>query len=172
MIRVLGPEGAPQVVAVNQPTTARGPNGQPMRRVYDLGLGRYDLTVGAGPSYTTRRQDAAEQMMTFVRAFPGAAPVIGDLLAKNLDWPGSAEIARRLQALLPPGAAGPNPQVIAAQEQVQQLTAQLQQATQALAASQSTRQLDLARLQLETKRIEIEAFQAQTDRLAAARQAN
>ena len=106
-------------------------------------------------------------MMAFVRVFPGAAPVLGDLMARNLDWPGSGEIARRLQALLPPGAAGPNPQVMAAQQQVQQLTAQLQQANQALAAQLSTRQLDLARLQIESKRLEIEPFQAQTDRLAA-----
>lgn len=167
MVRILGPEGAPRVVAVNQQGAAAGPGGQPLQRVYDLGLGKYDLTVEAGPSFTTRRQEAAEQMMTFVRAFPAAAPVIGDLLAQAMDWPGAGEIARRLQALLPPGAAGPNPQVMAAQQQVQQLTAQLQQAGQALAASQSTRQLDLARLQLETRRLEIEAFQAQTDRLAA-----
>lgn len=167
MLRVLGPEGAPQVVPVNQPVTVgQGPGGSPIQRVFDLGLGKYDLTVEAGPSFTTRRQEAAEQMMSFVRAFPQAAPVIGDLLAKNLDWPGSAEIARRLAALLPPGAAGPNPQVLAAQQQIQQLNAQLQQATQALKAQASTRQLDLARLQLESKRLEIEAFQAQTGRLA------
>lgn len=171
MIRVLGPEGAPQVVAVNQPTAVTGADGRTLQRVYDLGVGAYDLTVEAGPSYTTRRQDAAEQMLTFVRAFPQAAPVVGDLLARNLDWPGSAEIARRLQAMLPPGTVGPDPQVMAAQQQVQQLTAQLQEATQALAASQSTRQLDLARLQLETRRLEIEAFQAQTERLAARSQA-
>jgi hypothetical protein len=31
-----------------------------------------------------------------IRAFPPAAPLIGDLLAKNLDWPGADEVARRL----------------------------------------------------------------------------
>ncbi len=108
VLRVLGPEGAPQVVPVNQPVQAAGPAG-PVRRIYDLGLGRYDLTVEAGPSYTTRRQEAAEQMMAFVRVFPQAAPVIGDLLAKNLDWPGAAEIARRLQALMPGQGTGAAP---------------------------------------------------------------
>jgi len=169
VLRVLGPEGMPQVVAVNQPQPAAPgqPPASPVKRIYDLGLGKYDLTVEAGPSFTTRRQEAAEQMIEFVRVFPQAAPVIGDLLAKNLDWPGAAEIAQRLRGLLPPGAAGQNPQLMAAQQQIQQLGAQLQQAQQALQAQASTRQLDLARLQLDSRRLEIEAFAAQTHRLAA-----
>jgi hypothetical protein len=57
MLRVLGPGGEPQVVAVNQ-NQAAGPV-QAMQAVFDLTAGKYDLTVEAGPSFTTRREEAA-----------------------------------------------------------------------------------------------------------------
>ena len=88
MVRILGPDGAPALVQVN----GEGDGG----RVFDLGVGRYDLTVRAGPSFASRREEAASQMIELIRAFPPAAPLIGDLLAKNLDWPGADEVARRL----------------------------------------------------------------------------
>ena len=42
-------------------------------------------------------------MTEMIRAYPQIAPLIGDLLAKNLDWPHADEIGRRLAAMLPPG---------------------------------------------------------------------
>lgn len=69
---------------------------------FDLSVGKYDLVVDVGPSYTTRRAEAAEQMMELIKSFPQAAPVIGDLVAKSLDWPGAQEIAERLHKMLPP----------------------------------------------------------------------
>ena len=94
MVRILGPDGVPALAAVNGAPVngAEGSGG----RVFDLGAGRYDLTVRAGPSFASRREEAASQMIELIRAFPPAAPLIGDLLAKNLDWPGADEVARRL----------------------------------------------------------------------------
>jgi len=89
MVRILGPDGVPALAAVN------GADGGG-RRVFDLGVGRYDLTVRAGPSFASRREEAASQMIELIRAYPPAAPLIGDLLARNLDWPGAEEVARRL----------------------------------------------------------------------------
>jgi len=165
MLRVLGPEGAPQVVPVNQPVAVPGPGGEPMRRIYDLGLGKYDLTVEAGPSYTTRRQEAADQMMEFVRVFPGAAPVVGDLLAKNLDWPGAGEIARRLRAMMPPQIGDGDPRLAQAQGQIQALGGQLQQALAALREKNADRAVEVAQLRTDARRLEIKAFEAVTERL-------
>ena len=89
MVRILGPDGVPALAPVNG---AEGSGG----RVFDLGAGRYDLTVRAGPSFASRREEAASQMIELIRAYPPAAPLIGDLLARNLDWPGADEVARRL----------------------------------------------------------------------------
>lgn len=151
ILRVLGPGGEPSTVAVNQPPPAAGQS-DPNLAVYDLSAGKYDLTVEAGPSFTTRREEAANQMIELIRAFPEAAPVLGDLLAKNLDWPGADEIAERLKALLPPqlqagaqaAAAGPAQQVQALQQQ--------------LAALQADKTL-------QTRKLDIEQYRAETDRM-------
>jgi hypothetical protein len=152
ILRVLGPGGQPSTVAVNQPAAQVGTGrGDPNLGVYDLAAGQYDLTVEAGPSFTTRREEAANQMIELIRAFPEAAPVLGDLLAKNLDWPGADEIAERLKALLPPqlqagaqASAGPAQQVQTLQQQ--------------LAALQADKTI-------QTRKLDIEQFRAETDRM-------
>jgi hypothetical protein len=136
IIRVLGEDGTPANVKVNaqQPQPVTGADGKPevdetgaaIMALHDLTAGKYDLTVTTGPSYTTQREETAVQMTEFVRAFPAAAPIIGDLLAKSLDWPGADEIAERLKKINPALQDGANipPQV---QEQIQQGAERLKQ---------------------------------------------
>jgi len=71
--------------------------------VNDIAAGKFDVTVKAGPSYQTQRMEAADSLMQFVQAVPAAGGVVLDLIAKNMDWPGAQDIARRLQKTLPPG---------------------------------------------------------------------
>lgn len=101
IIRVLGEDGTEDFVPVNQNIAL--PNGK--QAFFDLTAGKYDVVVSIGPSYTTQREEAADSMMAFLGAFPAAAPLIGDLVAKNMDWPGADEIEKRLKSLLPPGMA-------------------------------------------------------------------
>jgi hypothetical protein len=167
VIRVLGADGQAGAVAVNQ---AAPPPGQgdatgqlkAVEKIYDLTVGKYDVTVQAGPSFTSRREEAANQMIELIRAYPAAAPVIGDLLAKNLDWPGADEVAQRLQAMLPPQARGADPQARAAQAQ----TAELAQALAAAKAQIAALQQDRSH---EARKLEIDAFEAETNRLKALR---
>jgi hypothetical protein len=98
VVRVLGEDGCFEIARINVET----PDG---RRLNDLSVGRYDVTVKAGPSFSSRRDEAAQAMLEFVRAYPPAAGAIGDLLADAMDWPGSKEIAARLKAMMPPGLA-------------------------------------------------------------------
>lgn len=162
IIRVLGPDKKPQNVPINQ--QVMGPNGQPQMRqdgkplIYNLAIGKYDLTVEVGPSFTTKREEAAYQMTEFIRAFPQAAPLIGDMLAKNMDWPEADEIARRLQAMLPPQIQGQNPQV-------QQLQAQIQQMAQNLANLGAELKAEKEDKALEAKKLQIDAYGKETDRL-------
>jgi hypothetical protein len=58
--------------------------------------------VTIGPSYATKRAEAADSLLAFMKAVPQAGPVIGDLVAKNMDWPGAEDIAARMAVLLPP----------------------------------------------------------------------
>ncbi|MBS7811204.1 portal protein [Roseococcus pinisoli] len=116
-IQILGPDMTPKVVQLAQGGGgALNPEGQP--RLYDLSVGRYDVTVKTGPSYATQREEAANSLMELVRAYPAAAPVLGDLIVRNMDWPDADEAAKRIQMLQqmmlqqqgmlpPPGGPGP-----------------------------------------------------------------
>ena len=98
VIRVLGEDGDIEIVQINVAL----PDGT-LRN--DLAAGRYDVTVRSGPSFSSRRDEAAQAMMEFMRVYPPAAGAIGDLVADAMDWPGAKEIAARLKAMMPPGLA-------------------------------------------------------------------
>jgi hypothetical protein len=95
IVRVLGEDDTAEMVPIN--IVEQG-------QVYnDITLGKYDVAITVGPSYATKRMEAAESLIQFVQAFPQAGQVAGDLIAKNMDWPGADDIADRLRAMLPPG---------------------------------------------------------------------
>ena len=108
-------------VRINVPVM--GVNGKPML-INDLNQGTYDVRVKIGPSYATRRAEAADAMLQFIQAVPQAASVAGDLVARNMDWPGADEIAERLKRMLPPQITGEAPplgvQIAQAQQQAYQ----------------------------------------------------
>lgn len=133
-------------------------------KLYDLTVGKYDVTCQAGPSYTTKREEAAEQMLSFIQSFPQAATLIGDKLARNLDWPEADDIADRLKAMLPPQLQGKNPQVEQLQQQLQMQGQQAQQAVGQLQSELEKIKTDKA---IDAKKIEIDAYNAETNRLKA-----
>ncbi len=99
VVRLMGEDGSEEPMVINR--VLYGMDGMPVM-VNDISAGRFDVRVNIGPSYSTKRLESADAMMQFVQAFPAAAPVIGDLVAKNQDWPGAEEIAKRLRNLVPP----------------------------------------------------------------------
>ena len=190
MIRVLGADNVAASVALGQPVAVRGPDGQPqmdpvtqlpMTRLCDLGRGKYDLTVETGPSYASRRQETADQILQMIQAYPPAAPVLGDLLAKNLDWPEADEVARRLHALLPPqlqaaGGEAADPMAhLVVQQTLQGMGAKAVAAITGLQQRNAALGQQLAALQqdksAESRKLEIDAFRAQTERLKTAAEA-
>lgn len=120
-VRTLGDDETPRQVRLNDPTDPES---------IDLGSGKYDVVVEAGPSYSTKRVEAAESMMQFVQAVPNAGQVAGDLVAKAQDWPMADEIAERLKRAMPPQITmdpeNPDPQAMQAKAQAD---AMQQQAT-------------------------------------------
>ena len=171
IVRVLGADGTPEMKPVNQPFKA-GEEENPetgeieeIMKIYDLSVGKYDCVVKVGPSFNTRREEAASQMIELIRAYPDAAPIIGDLLAKNLDWPGADEVAERLKAMLPPQVKGDDGEDQGVpQEQVAQMVQQLQTQMQALATENE--QLK-AQYDLKAQDLQIKAFDAETKRIQA-----
>lgn len=97
-IRIIGEDGTVQTETVNKAMI--GSDGEQI--YYDLSRGKYDVTVETGPSFSSRRQEAAQGMTEFARVVPQAAPLIGDMLAEAQDWPNADKLKERLQAMLPP----------------------------------------------------------------------
>jgi hypothetical protein len=194
IVRVMGEDGTQRGVAINQETQAtdnkgqpiQGKDGQPMMRVYDLAAGKYDLTVTTGPSFTTRREEAAYQITEAMRAMPDSAPILMKHLAKNLDWPGADEIAKELE-----GQGSLPPEIKQAIEDGKQKIAQLEEENAKLKQAQAAKiqeiQTDAALQQREAEidaqteiaiahikaaaQKQIEAFKAKTQAEATVRAA-
>lgn len=70
----------------------------------DITAGKYGVVVTIGPSFTTQRQESAENMMKLVQADPQRMMgLAGDLIVRNMDFKDSDELAERLEKTLPPG---------------------------------------------------------------------
>lgn len=101
LLRILGYDGKPGEVKINQnQLTASQKVG--MQMVYNLGVGNYDVSISAGPSYNTLRMEAAESMTRVMETNPALMSVAGDLYAKWQDWPGAQEFSERLELALAP----------------------------------------------------------------------
>jgi hypothetical protein len=87
IIRILGEDDAEEFIEINK-TVGMDPMTQ-------LRIGR---------SADSKRLETASAMLDFLKAFPEAAPFVGDLVAKNLDFPGADQIAKRLRNMVPPQA--------------------------------------------------------------------
>lgn len=151
IVRVIGEDGSEEARPINQKFPKVDPKtgepitddqGVPMMAIHDLTSGKYDLTVTIGPSFTTRREEAAYQMTEMIRALPASAPILGKHLAKNLDWPGADEIAEELDAM----SGGPQipPELQQAIKQGKEKIAEQEQTIQQLNADQSA---DMAKVQ-------------------------
>ena len=78
-------------------------------RFNEIGTGKYEVIVDIGPSYTTQRQEAADNFVMLAQTYPAIWQVAGDLIVKSLDVNGADEMAERLKRLLPPGLIRPKP---------------------------------------------------------------
>ena len=113
-------------------------------------------------------------MTELVRSFPAAAPLIGDLLAKNLGWPDADEIAKRLKAMLPPQIQQMEESELPpeAQAKVSALENQLKQMSEMVKAGMGEFQKMRSEMEsmkadksVDMKKLEIDAYNAETKRM-------
>ena len=191
VVRVIGEDGSTaENATLGRAGEVENENGE-ISKIYDLSAGKYDIVVDTGANYATKRQEAAEQMTGLMDVYPQSAPLIADLLAKNLDWPGADEIAKRFKAMLPPQVLkeeehGAESMIMQqANEQMQQMQMQMQQmqdqATQAVQqAQQEAMQAQQEAIQLKMQveaakqdaeinmvRAQLDAAKIETDRFKA-----
>lgn len=109
-VRILGEDDTAKQVKINQPFDKVNPKTKAIEQVtHDLTVGTYDVTVKAGASYDTKRQEAAEFLTNAMQAAkdPASAGIITYLAFKNQDIPGADEATKMLKKTLPPGIAEP-----------------------------------------------------------------
>ena len=125
VMRIIGDDGKPKVITLNQ----KGQDENGIERILnDVTVGQYDIVMDTGPGYSTKRQEAVESMMAALTANPNLFGQIGDLVFRNMDFPGADVIADRLASMNPLANIDDNssvpPQV---QMQIQQMQAAMQQ---------------------------------------------
>jgi len=175
MIRVLGPETGPgrslartvRVAPTGRPVTAN----EGAEAIYDLAVGKYDLTVAAGPSYTTRREEVTAILTDMMRAVPDSAGFLAGRLARLLDLPDAEELGREMDMLNPArkSAEGSGAEM---QDLVGQLRQQLAAASDALITAKARLEDKAADRRLEAQKLAIDLFRAQTERMKVGAGAN
>lgn len=141
-----------------------------IERIFNPGVGTYDVYATTGPSFTTRRQEAVEAMSQMTQANPELWQVIGDQLVRNMDWPGAEEMAKRLKAVLLPQVQQADEEgedAIPPQVQAQMQT--MQQQAQGLAESLKEAIDEVKRLQEDKEaasaKLNVDAYAKITERL-------
>jgi len=103
-IRIIGEDEKEKVTKLTMDPNAPIPmidgEEQEEERLFNIGTGKYDVTVKAGPSYASQREETREALIEIMRQVPGAGLYIGDLVMKYLDFEGSEEVEKRLQMAL------------------------------------------------------------------------
>lgn len=157
IVRIVKPDMTSKMMPINQPVDGKNqpiqPGQQPqdgVSKVFDLTTGKYAVTVEVGPSFSTKRQEAADAMTQIIQAAPEIMQICGDLLVKNFDFPGADEMAERLHAALPPqlqsqgdDATPVPPQAKAQMAQMQQMIQQLTQAVTQLHQEKTSKSMEL-----------------------------
>ena len=138
VVRILGDDEEVSHATINKPLAAPEMDektGAIRTVLNDLTVGTYDVTVTAGASYSTQRQEAADAMVSFGTSWPKLMDVAGDKVVKAMDWPGADEIAERIKRTIPQELLGDEdgeqqpqipPQVLQIVQQAQQHIQQLE----------------------------------------------
>jgi len=139
-----------------------------IEKIYNPGVGKYDVCVTTGPSYMTKRQEALDSMSQLLQGNPALWAVAGDLFIKNMDWPGAQEMSKRFAKTIDPKLLetdDKSPALQAAEQQMQAMGQEMEMMHKMLQnVHQSVEMQDLERKNFEAK---IKAFDAETKRISA-----
>jgi hypothetical protein len=98
VMRIIGYDNQPELVVLNQRTVD---DAGVTKILNDVTVGEYDVVMETGPGYNSKRQEAVANMMPLLAASPDLMKVAGDLIFRNMDFPGADIIADRLAASNP-----------------------------------------------------------------------
>ena len=98
VMRIIGYDNTPEMVTINQRVVD---DMGAEKIVNDVTVGEYDVYMDTGPGYQSKRQEAVEAMVPLLQANPTLFQAAGDLVFRNMDFPGADVIADRLAATNP-----------------------------------------------------------------------
>lgn len=184
VVRIIGEDGSIDYAHINpdqqMPVNKIQDQNGAIHKIYNLGMGQYDITITSGQSYATKRMEGADFLTQLVQSSPESMQIVGDLLMKSMDVPYAEIAAERYKKMLPPQLqdtpddSTPEVQQIKQQatQQIQMLTQQLDAAHQAMQeAEQEAKQLEQkandsqAKNTIEAASLKIDWYKAETDRL-------
>jgi hypothetical protein len=150
ILRIIGEDGKPDMLPLNQ----RDAVGNILN---DTQIGQYDVVMETGPGYNSKRQEAVDAMMPLL-AKPELFNIAGDLVFRNMDFPGADVIADRLAASNPLAQIDEKsdipPQVQMQLAQAKQQVMQMQQQMQAMQVMMQQRgDIEQVKQDAETKRV-------------------
>jgi hypothetical protein len=98
VMRIIGYDNQPEMVTINQ----RAVDESGAEKILnDVTVGEYDVYMDTGPGYQSKRQEAVESMIPLIQSNPELFQAAGDLIFRNMDFPGADVIADRLAAMNP-----------------------------------------------------------------------
>ena len=153
VIRIVRPDDTSDLVTINGPSDQKDEK-TGLAKVFDVRVGRYDVTVSVGPSYQTRRQENLAFLESMLQGPMGQlmATAAPDLVVAMTDFQISTQLQERLKKALPPQFQDKEEGQPNIPPQVQQQMQQAQQMVQAL-----TQKVHDLTDQLETKQLENQA---------------
>jgi hypothetical protein len=173
VLRIIGEDGETQMIETDP--EVQGPvqeikneTGVAVRKIYNLGCGKFDVMVITGPNYMTKRQEALEGMAQILQGNKELWAVAGDLFVKSMDWPGAQELAKRLKKMVDPKIleeGDDSPALASAKQQIEVMGQEMDRLHQMLeSVKDSFEARDIA---VKEFKADIDAFKAQTERAAA-----
>jgi len=140
-----------------------------IEKIYNPGVGKYDICVTTGPSYMTKRQEALDGMGEAAeKTTPDLWKVAGDLFVKNMDWPGAQELAKRLQKTIDPKLLedqDESPALQAANQQIQAMGQEMEHMHQML--QDVAKSIEVQEQRRADYEAQIKAYDAETKRITA-----
>jgi len=168
MVRTIGKDETPGFEKINQPQRElveqeTGEISVAEKIINDVTVGKYDVIVKAGPSYSTLREESLDAMIEVGQSWPKLMDVAGDKVIEAMDWPDAEQIAGRIKRTMPAALVADDDSgeaelpdqtkqlIQQAGDKIEELQQALQQALAELEKSQSN-----AALEIEKERIRAE----------------
>ena len=185
VVRIIGDDGEVKTAQIDpqQEESHRqitGADGA-IKSIYNPTVGKYDVTITVGPSYNTKRMEAAATFVEMAKgsADPASAAVLRYLVMRNSDSAGADEAAKLLKTLLPPQALQAMDSKEAIPPKVQAMMQQMQMQGQQMAEQMKELQAENVQLKAGVQEAQIKAeaqkqiaaFEAQSEERNAAMQA-